>query len=60
MEDEVLVVVSSGSKPENVSVIDNFIIVFENYMNSYHESKTLALFEITKYLNIMWHLFISL
>jgi hypothetical protein len=31
MEDEVLVVVLSGSKPENVSIIDNFIIIFEHY-----------------------------
>jgi hypothetical protein len=30
MEVEVLVVVSSGSKPENVNIIDNFII-FEHY-----------------------------
>jgi len=60
MEDEVLVVVSSGLKPENVSIIDNFIINFLNTINSYHESKTLVVFEITKYLNIIWHLFISL
>jgi hypothetical protein len=26
-----MVVVSSGSKPENVSIIDNFIIIFEHY-----------------------------
>jgi hypothetical protein len=31
MEEEVLVVVSSGSKPENVSIIDNFIIIFVQY-----------------------------
>jgi hypothetical protein len=31
MEDEVLIVVSSGSKPENVSIITNFIIIFEHF-----------------------------
>jgi len=60
VEDEVLVVVSSGLKPENVNIINNFIIIFLNTINSYHESKTLAVFEITKYRNIIWHLFTSL